>query len=73
MPRIVHVLRDGVSDGQYGTLLEDERVALKNVLHYMGVADRVKLVITAVTKRHMVRLYDVARHQNPMWATTVIS
>ncbi|KAI9786409.1 MAG: hypothetical protein M1839_006869 [Geoglossum umbratile] len=78
LPVKVLVYRDGVSEGQYGTVLAEELPCIKNAFKriYPTNAPQPKLSIVVVGKRHHTRFYPVKENEtdrtgNPSHGTIV--
>ncbi|CAO2656388.1 Nn.00g051910.m01.CDS01 [Neocucurbitaria sp. VM-36] len=76
-PQRVLYIRDGVSEGQYAAVLEEEVKDMKECFKKMGCIDMPKFTVVIAGKRHHIRFFPDAgkgdRNNNPIPGTLVES
>ncbi|KAF1843981.1 eukaryotic translation initiation factor 2C 2 [Cucurbitaria berberidis CBS 394.84] len=76
-PQRVLYIRDGVSEGQYAAVLEEEVKDMKECFKKLGCKDMPKFTVVIAGKRHHIRFFPDAgkgdRNNNPLPGTLVES
>ncbi|CAI6339047.1 unnamed protein product [Periconia digitata] len=74
-PKHVMYIRDGVSEGQYAAVLEDEVTDMKKAFKALGARDCPKFIVMIAGKRHHIRFFPQKgdRNKNALPGTLVES
>lgn len=72
-PQRVIYIRDGVSEGQYAAVLNDEVRDMKNVFHKLGCSKAPSFCVMIAGKRHHIRFFPEQgdKNKNPLPGTLI--
>jgi len=75
LPRNIIYFRDGVSEGQFSSVINQEVFDIKALLHKNDPSNKVEIVVIVASKRHHIRFFpkdnNKDRNDNPLPGTLV--